>query len=258
MRGIVCSLVTGFAPGNALKREATLLMQRPLVICHMITSLDGRLVPARWPASEEHVTSAYEEAAGRLDSDGWIVGRRTMEEYVPSGAPQISTDPVPRNDLAAGGSGRQVAICFDRSGRLRPETGDLDGDHLVIVLSERVSNDHARELHARGVSVFFAGPEGTDLSGALARISETFGCRRLLLEGGGTINGAFLAAGMIDETSTLIFPVIDGQHGIPAIYEHSGPFHPRRLDLISSRTFDNGTVWIRHRVIRGQQDRDKE
>ncbi|AMN56291.1 riboflavin deaminase [Labrenzia sp. CP4] len=232
-------------------------MQRPFIICHMITSLDGRLLPGRWPVSEEEVMTAYESAAERLDSDGWIVGRRTMEDFIASAEPCISTGPVPRPDLIAGSSGNKVAICFDRSGRLRPETGDLDGDHLVIVLSERVADDHVQDLNARGISVFFAGAEGTDLSGALTRISEAFDCRRLLLEGGGTLNGAFLAADMIDETSTLVFPVIDGQSGIPAIYEHTQPCDARRLELISSSTFDDGTIWIRHKVIRETSHRDR-
>ncbi len=65
----------------------------------MITSLDGRLLPGRWPASDEEVMTVYESAAERLDSDGWIVGRRTMEDFIASAEPCISTGPVPRPDL---------------------------------------------------------------------------------------------------------------------------------------------------------------
>ena len=72
----------------------------------MITSLDGRLLPGRWPASEEEVMTAYESAAERLDNDGWIVGRRTMEDFIASAEPCISAGPVPRPDLGfAPGSG---------------------------------------------------------------------------------------------------------------------------------------------------------
>ena len=35
--------------------------------------------------------------------------------------------------------------------------------------------------------------------------------------------GGFLAAGLIDELSTLICPAIDGLAGVPAIFEHSAP-----------------------------------
>ncbi|MBS1857447.1 MAG: dihydrofolate reductase family protein [Acidobacteria bacterium] len=46
-----------------------------------------------------------------------------------------------------------------------------------------------------------------------------FGVRRLLLEGGGHINGAFLEAGLLDEVGLLIAPEIDGRHDVPAVFD---------------------------------------
>jgi riboflavin biosynthesis pyrimidine reductase len=223
-------------------------MPRPEIVCHMATTLDGRLLSERWPISQETVLNLYDGAAGRLDADGWIVGRKTMEHYLVSGAPCAGPDAGPRPDAIADRKGRNIGICFDRQGRLRPEEGDIDGDHLVLVVSERVAQEHTEDLAARGVSVFFAGPEGDDVAGVLKRIQAAFGVQRLLLEGGGRLNGAFLAAGLIDETSTLVMPVIDGQSGVPAIYDHRAGTTAQRMDLISTEIFEDGTVWLRHRV----------
>ncbi|MCW2308907.1 dihydrofolate reductase family protein [Rhodobium gokarnense] len=225
-------------------------MPRPEIICHMVTSLDGRLLPDRWPVCQESLSSLYDSVADRFGADGWIVGRKTMEHYLATGPCSTVPEAQPRADVVADAAGRDIGICFDRQGRLRPETGEVDGDHLVLVLSERVSKEHADDLAARGVSVFFAGPDGDDIAGVLPRIAEAFGARRLLLEGGGQLNGAFLAADLIDETSTLILPVIDGKSDVPAIYDNHDDARALHLDLISVKDLDDGTVWLRHSVKR--------
>lgn len=228
-------------------------MPRPNIICHMATSLDGRLLPERWPISDQEVLEVYDSSAARLDAGGWIVGRETMQHYVTAGEPSFGKAGGPRTDIVVQGSTCPIAVCFDRKGRLQPEAGEIDGDHLVLVVSEGVSFEHVEKLVARGVSVFFAGPNGEDIAGALDRIGSAFGADRLLLEGGGRINGAFLAAGLVDETSTLVFPIVDGKHGIPAIFDHSETGPATALTLLSTETLAGGTVWLRHRINRGAQ-----
>ena len=43
-----------------------------------------------------------------------------------------------------------------------------------------------------------------DLEAALETLNQVFGIKRLLLEGGGAINGSFLAAGLVDEVNILV------------------------------------------------------
>jgi riboflavin biosynthesis pyrimidine reductase len=52
---------------------------------------------------------------------------------------------------------------------------------------------------------------------ALEILNRELGLERLLLEGGGGSNGAFLRAGLIDEISLAICPAIDGAKGAPSI-----------------------------------------
>ncbi|MBY5973131.1 dihydrofolate reductase family protein [Ferrimonas balearica] len=223
-------------------------MTRPHIICHMITTLDGRLATERWPVSEDRLLQVYDAAVEEMQPDGWITGRETMGHYMAAGEPQLGPARENRADRIGDAAGRGLGICFDRSGRLRPKGEDLDGDHLVMVLSQRVSQAHVDHLASLGISVVFSGPEGADLAGALARIGAAFGVTRLVLEGGGRINGAFLSAGLIDETSTLVHPTVDGQGGVPAIYDHAADTRPRTLELMSVTTREDGVVWMRHRV----------
>ncbi len=49
---------------------------KPYVICHMMSSVDGRILPDRWhPAVEDH--GVYERLHTELGSDAWLVGRVT-------------------------------------------------------------------------------------------------------------------------------------------------------------------------------------
>lgn len=72
----------------------------------------------------------------------------------------------------------------------------------------------------------------------------------------GRTNGALLAAGLIDELSTLICPAVDGLSGVPAIFEHGGPpesfpSQGQHLRLLCCETLEGGVVWLRHEVVRG-------
>jgi len=238
---------------------------RPKITCHMITSLDGRLHPDRWSdpvggSIDGLIEAHYDAAAERLGADGWIVGRRTMTDMIgKDGTPDLD-GPRSRPPHIVPREGRDLAVAIDPSGRLGWAKGDIDGDHAVTVLSERVSDDALQRLRNAGVSYVFAGADGRELGAAMEAIGEAFEVRHLILEGGGTINGAFLAAGLIDEVSTLICPAIDGLSGVPAIFEHQGPpdSHPaegQHLRLLASETLEGGVVWLRHEVVRGTRDR---
>jgi 5-amino-6-(5-phosphoribosylamino)uracil reductase len=238
-------------------------LARPKVICHMATSIDGRLLVGRWTPPPSGIASNliprhYEALAARLDADGWLVGRKTMEHYA-DGQPRAfeNASPVPRaTHLAARSAG---AVAVDPRGKLHYGRNNIDGDHIVAVLGETVSDGYLVELRADGVSYLFAGPDGSDLALALATLTRDFGVRSLLLEGGGRINGAFLKAGLIDELSIVVCPAIDGLAGVPSIFDYAGDADERPADGQSLRhfateTLDGGYVWLRYRVERAESD----
>lgn len=237
---------------------------KPKIICHMIASVDGRLATERWPHgtredTRDLVHRVYDQSAERLGCDGWMVGRKTMATYArDSRVPSPLPSPVIRDSFKGKRGKRALAVVFDPSGKLIFSGHDVDGDHLVTVLSERVEDDYLADLRSRGISYVFAGPDGRDLRHAMKTLHCLFGVRKILLQGGGRINGAFLKAGLIDEFSTLIFPAIDGMHGIPGIVDYQGretntPAGDLRLRLIANETLEEGVVWLRHAAERSHE-----
>jgi len=82
-------------------------------------------------------------------------------------------------------------------------------------------------------------------------LGDHFGIGRLLLEGRGHINGAFLEAGLVDELSLLVAPGIDGRHDIPAVFHTTsatcGKAFPLRLKSVERRESD--TIWVRYERV---------
>ena len=46
-------------------------MKRPRVICHMMATVDGRIVASRWPALEG-VRDEYERTAATFGAEAWM------------------------------------------------------------------------------------------------------------------------------------------------------------------------------------------
>ena len=135
------------------------------------------------------------------------------------------------------------------------ERNEITGDHVVMVLTEDVDDAHLIALRHSGVSYVFAGRATLDISVLLAKLGTTFGIKRLLLEGGGRINGSFLSAGAVDELSLLLAPVVDGLMGTPAVFDYAGAADDATpkgiaLTLRSCETLDGGVVWLRYDVAK--------
>jgi riboflavin biosynthesis pyrimidine reductase len=226
--------------------------KRPRVICHMMASVDGRIITDDWPLSDE-ARKQYEQVHATFGSDGWLVGRVTMERHFAAGArpdAEVAREHSggAREDFVAPGEHSSFAFVVDPRGRLVWESGELHGDHLVVLVTERVSDDYLALLRERGVSYLLAGRE-MDLPLALEKIGTRFGVRTLMLEGGGAINGSMLRAGLVDELSVLVAPVVDGRVGTPTLFDLNGQdTQPRRLMLKGVERRAEDLLWLNYHI----------
>lgn len=232
--------------------ESARAMKKPYVICHMIPSLDGRIVTGRWGMAKSGY-DAYERIHRALKGDAWIIGRISMAPY--AGKSRIPARKVatvlPRCDYVAPHAAGTYAIGIDPSGKLAWKVNAVDGEHAITVLTEAVGDDYLAFLRKRGVSYVFGGRKQIDVPMVLGKLRTLFGIKRLLLEGGGGINGSFAAADAIDEVSVIIAPFIDGGAGIPSLVDcATGATDVRRLKLVDSEVLPGDLVWLRYKVKR--------
>jgi riboflavin biosynthesis pyrimidine reductase len=143
------------------------------------------------------------------------------------------------------------AIAFDRSGKLHFNKADVGGDHVVVVLGPGVPDAHLAELASDGVSYVVASDQQMEPRPLLELLGRELGIKRLLLEGGGNVNGSMLAAGVVDELSLLDAPSLDGALGVTGVFEvpaATGLKGRARLRLASCETLPHGVVHLRYTV----------
>lgn len=226
-------------------------MTRPRVICHMMASVDGRIDVTGWPLSSA-ARKHYEQVHASYDADGWMCGRITMAHFAKAQRSDSEVahqydGSVARDDFIAPGEYQSFAFAMDPSGRLAWTSNDIDGDHVVAILSERVSEDYLAFLRERNVSYLLAGAHELDLRLALDRIGVRFAVKTLLLEGGGRINGGMMHAGLVDEVSLLVAPIADGRVGAPTLFDEDSAVQ-RKLALVAVERREDEMLWLRYRI----------
>jgi 2,5-diamino-6-(ribosylamino)-4(3H)-pyrimidinone 5'-phosphate reductase len=227
---------------------------RPYVICHMCSSVDGKIMGLRWGKlpGYPHESDLFETTAASFGIGAWLVGTTTMDEF---DGRKMALPRAPksfkRGDHIARPKAKSFGIGTDAKGVLRFQQNEVGGDHVVLLVTERVSNDYLAHLQAAGVSYLFCGKQKIDLAVALRKLGSAFGLRKLMLQGGGTFNGAMLQAGLVDEVSHITVPVADGGGDVVTMF-HGGPSakSAATLRLFSHKILRGGAVWCRYKVIK--------
>lgn len=224
---------------------------KPYVICHMFTSVDGRILPNQWhpPLQNEGL---YEQLHDDIGGDGWLVGRVTGQEFAQRDTPypEVADSAIERENWFAHEQSDTWAVVLDAKGKIVWGRGDIGGDPLLVVLTKAVSDSHLAGLRSDNVSYIFAGAAEIDLADALETLNRDLGIERLMLEGGGAVNGALLQAGLVDELSLAIAPSVEGVVGSPALFDihgQVGALQGMGMALESCEVLEGGVVWLRYR-----------
>lgn len=228
---------------------------KPHVICHMCTSIDGKIMGNRWGVVAGHKGSAhlFETTADSFGIGAWIVGTTTMKEFAGRNIKLAKAKTrIERGDHIADRQARRFAVGVDANAVLRFQKPEVDGDHVVLLITEKAGNDYLAHLQTAGVSYLMCGKIEVNLTTALDKLRQKFGIQKLMLEGGGKFNGSMLNEELVDEISHVVVPIADGGAGISGIFDIPGkapPFAAAKLRLISHRVLPGGVLWSRYRVV---------
>ena len=191
------------------------MSERPFILWKCAASLDGRIAAA--DGSSKWITSAEARADGhrlRAECGAVMVGSGTQQADDPQLA--VRDAEVTRQPLR---------IVVDSNARTPASARVLDdAAPTLIAVAEDADASH---LEGRAEIVRLPRVDaGLDLELLLKALSER-GVRAILLEGGPTLAGSFLAAGLIDRVVAYIAPVLIGGGGKPAL---AGPGAPNIAD----------------------------
>ena len=225
---------------------------KPYVLCHMVCSVDGRIWGSRWRPKVNVVPNLFERLHDQMGGGSWLCGRVTAQEFAKEPHYPPTDQVFARENWFAQREAKAWGIFLDGHGKAVWARGDIGGDPILVILTEAVPDRHLAGLRADGVSYIFAGKTEIDLSAAIETLNRELGIERIMLEGGGGANGAFLRAGLIDELSLVICPVIDGSTGGPIVFNSGGadlgPAPIETMTLVSHDVLEGGTMWLRYKL----------
>ena len=224
---------------------------KPFIVCHMMASLDGRIDCDMLEQLGEN--ESYDETLKHYNCQAFLEGRVSRAKH--AALPGTFED---KGGARAGFAVHRAAgieqekswsIAVDTKGTLLWKDAQVDDKPLVCIVSEAAPAAYLDYLKDKGISYIAVGEKHIDLVRAMNALNEHFGVERVAVVGGGHINAAFLAAGLLDEISVLYGPIVDGRANMAAVFDGlPADTPPRKLTLRTVKQFDDGCVWMTYRL----------
>lgn len=224
-------------------------MNKPYIVCYMMTSVDGRIdcaMTEKLPGVEDYYPTLEE-----LDLKSAVSGRVTAEleiaekgKFVPQGE-AVGKATVSKKCLSVDG----YDIIVDTKGTLLWKHADEYEKPIVIVTSMQVTMDYLAYLDGKNISYIVTGQEKIDLADSVRILKEDFGVERMGVLGGSAINTGFLDAGLLDEVIVLIGAGIDGRASFPPVFNSNNESRALvPLKLTEVKQYQSGAVLIRYKT----------
>jgi riboflavin biosynthesis pyrimidine reductase len=233
---------------------------RPYIVCHMMTSLNGKITGPFMKLPETRIVDEeYERTNETYHPNAWLCGRVTMEENFTRGhKPKLDENApaYPRTDYVAMPNAEMYIVSVDPSGKLGWTQNYVDymsrpRAHIIEVLTNKVSDAYIAYLRKYEISYIFAGEDSLNCTLASEKLKSLFGIEVLMLSGGGFINWSFLQEDIVDELSMVIIPVTDGETDTVTLFEKADylpPKAPVAFSLKSVEPVEGDGVWLRYTV----------
>lgn len=233
---------------------------RPQIICHMMSSVDGRILGDRWTrpfdgTDFDSAVQCYYDISNDMKADAIMFGRKTIQvDLIQTTFDHQGKVPAQNFETyLAPRSSKRICLVMDTQGKIRFTESQIMGEDVMLILGHHVSEAYLEHLRQLNISYLFVGENSHDLNALLSKLSE-LGFQKIIIEGGGILNASFLKAGFIDELSLLIYPGIDGLSGTQAVFEDLAkegfPAKGQSLELLAVEQKAHGVVWLRYKFHR--------
>ena len=189
----------------------------------------------------------------RCEADAIMVGVGTILSDDPSLT--VKSEEFRKKRLDCGRDENPVRVVIDSLARTPPGADILrkGAGRRIVFVSGSASAERVDALSTAGAEVVVAGEQGAprvDLAAALRHLHD-MGIRRLMVEGGATLNWSLINLKLVDEIYIYIGSLILGGSMAPTLVDGAG-FSNRdgalSLDLISVEQMDGGFV-VKWRVL---------
>ncbi|MBC8335344.1 MAG: 2,5-diamino-6-(ribosylamino)-4(3H)-pyrimidinone 5'-phosphate reductase [Anaerolineales bacterium] len=218
------------------------------VILNVAMTLDGKIDSvARQGASISSEDDWERVDRLRAAQDAIIVGGRTLLDDDPRLL--VKSDSLRAERVAIGSSPNPAKVGIISNATLSVKSRFMTAGEATIIIftSRRTSETQLTTLRDAGAQVFVLGESRVNLAAAMETLAEQ-GIEKVLVEGGGSLNAALLAKGLVDEVQVYIAPLIFGGATAPTLADGDGILMDVKLDLLSVDKLNDGGVLLKYRV----------
>ena len=235
-------------------------IDRPYLICHMMSTIDGKITSGDDGVGIlDNYYDQYTKTEDTFESHAWMCGRVTMQMFASTNKSTLPTPSIniTYNDNIAPHTETNYMFGVDTKGLLRWDKNTIklasieQNLHLVVIVTTTTPKEYLQYLQNKGISYLIAGDGEIDFLSLFKKIKEKFGVEKLLLEGGGLLNGSVLAADCIDEISLLICPLTVNRTKAPCIFERKveEKIQTKEYTLLAVQKTESNCVWLKYKRL---------
>ena len=218
------------------------------VILNAAMTLDGKIATATGSSNisgEEDLKRVHEI---RRDCDAIMVGIGTV----------LADDPrLTIHKIDANPEDNPIRVVVDSRCRtpIAARITNKDAKTIIAAANEYkydfIVSDRYDVFSKRGVEFFWSGEKRVDLK-ALMRHLESIGVKKLMLEGGSTLNFSMIRDGLIDEINICVAPMVVGGANAKTFFDGEGfdtMDEAVRLELIDSFNLGKDLI-LKYKVLK--------
>jgi 2,5-diamino-6-(ribosylamino)-4(3H)-pyrimidinone 5'-phosphate reductase len=229
-------------------------MNRPFVFINVAMTADGKIDTFERKGSA--ISSKRDkERVDRLraEADAVMVGGRTLLDEDPKLT--VKSEALREERVSRGLTPNPIKVGVVSQAKFEPHSKFLHegGGHVVIFTTQRTSNEQIAFLLSQNAQVFVHAGERVDLREMMQALHE-LGIRRLMVEGGATLNFELIRLGLADELSAYVAPMIFGGESAPTLAAGSGLERSAavRLELIHAEGWEDGGVLLKYKISQAE------
>jgi 2,5-diamino-6-hydroxy-4-(5-phosphoribosylamino)pyrimidine 1'-reductase len=222
--------------------------RRPYVLINVAASVDGKIdsIERRGAAMSSERDRARVDAL-RASVDAVMVGGRTLLQEDPRLT--VRSAELRAERAARGEPENPAKVGVVSRPDLRPDCRFLTVGPARILLFTCGSDSGSSWLRDRHVEVHTSGDSRVDLAWALETLAD-LGIRRVLVEGGGTLNFELLRLGLVDEVRVFVAPLVLGGASAPTLADGAGLVRDQAIKLRPAEVeqWEDGGLVLRYMV----------
>jgi 2,5-diamino-6-(ribosylamino)-4(3H)-pyrimidinone 5'-phosphate reductase len=224
------------------------IIRRPYVLINVAASLDGKIdsVERRGAVISSERDRARVDGL-RASVDAVMVGGRTLLQEDPRLT--VHSAELRAERAARGEPDNPAKVGVLSRLDMRPDCRFLSAGPARIILFTCDAESESGWLRDRHVEVHSMGDSRVDLTLAMGKLAD-LGVRRVLVEGGGTLNFELLRLGLVDEVHVFVAPVVLGGASAPTLADGAGLLRDDavRLRRTAVDACEDGGVVLRYVV----------